>query len=96
MAELPDHPFCALKGCHSRSVDVVSYNGVMRKISDPEAHLARTDILEGRYPEGMSARCSWCGEVRPVIEGDFVPVKGWGTGPSRAFKCSGCERDSAA
>jgi hypothetical protein len=68
----------------------------MRKISDPEAHNARTDIIEGRFPPGMSARCAWCGKVKPVHEGEFKEVKAWGTGPSKAFKCSSCREDSAA
>ncbi len=76
--------------------DWISYNLVMRKISDPEAHSARTDIIEGRFPEGMSARCSWCRKVKPVAKGDFVAVRGWGTGPSRVFKCSDCDEESAA
>jgi hypothetical protein len=70
----------------------------MRRLSDPEAHRARTDLVEGRFPEGMNARCAWCRKVKPARDGDFVAVNVPGTGSTSMFKCSSCreEHDSAA
>jgi hypothetical protein len=62
----------------------------MRRLSDPEAHRARTDLLEGRFPEDMRARCAWCRSVRPAREGRFVEVNVPGTGHTSMFKCSTC------
>ena len=70
----------------------------MRRLSDSEAHRARTDLLEGRIPEDMQARCAWCRNVRPARAGAFVSVNVPGTGHTSMFKCSECQErhDSAA
>ncbi|MEA2476558.1 MAG: hypothetical protein QOF16_1675 [Actinomycetota bacterium] len=65
----------------------------MRKLSEPEAHRARTAIINGDYPEGMQARCGWCREVRSVDEGSFVDAARPGVGAARVFRCGECERD---
>jgi hypothetical protein len=62
----------------------------VRRLSDPEAHRARTDLLEGRIPADMNARCAWCRAVRPAREGRFVVVNVPGTGDTSMFKCSSC------
>ena len=64
--------------------------GPMRRLSDPEAHRARTDLLEGRIPADMNARCAWCRGVHPAREGRFVVVNVPGTGHTSMFKCSSC------
>lgn len=46
--------------------------------------------MDGNFPEGMEARCSWCGKVHPVSSGAFVSVRFSGMGPARVFKCSAC------
>lgn len=46
--------------------------------------------MDGNFPDGMQARCSWCGKVQPVGQGRFVLVRSLGTGPARVFKCAGC------
>jgi hypothetical protein len=48
------------------------------------------DLIEGRFPPGMQTRCSWCGKVKPVIEGEFVIHTVKGTGQTRFFRCSTC------
>ena len=65
----------------------------MRKLSEPEAHRARTAIINGDYPEGMQARCGWCGGVREVSEGSFVDAARPGVGAARVFRCENCEQD---
>ena len=65
----------------------------MRKLSDPEAHRARTAIVEGRFPEDMNARCAWCREVSPAREGKFIEVNVPGTGHTGMFQCSRCEQE---
>lgn len=62
----------------------------MRRLTEPEAHRARAAIIEGNFPEGMSARCVHCRAVKPVDEGDFVTVKVSGTGHMKMFKCAEC------
>ena len=71
----------------------------MRRLTEPQAHRARTDIIEGRFPEGLRARCAWCRSVAPADDGRFVDVDVPGTGATRGFKCGGClasEREGAA
>ncbi len=69
----------------------------MRKIKETEAHRARTAILEGNFPEGMKARCGWCGRVRDVTEGEFLDSELLAAGPGKVFRCSECsKRESAA
>ena len=70
----------------------------MRKLSDPEAHRARTDLVEGRFPEDMNARCAWCRNVRPARAGEFIEVNVPGTGHTSMFRCADCaqERQGAA
>lgn len=65
----------------------------MRKLSEPEAHRGRQAVINGEYPEGMQARCAWCGEVRPVIEGSFVGGARPGIGAARVFRCGECQKD---
>lgn len=65
----------------------------MRKLSEPEAHRARTAIIKGDYPEGMQARCGWCGEVRAIEEGSFVDAARPGVGAARVFRCEACVQD---
>jgi hypothetical protein len=67
--------------------------GKMRKIKETEAHRARTAILEGRFPEGMQARCAWCGKVGKVGEGEFVDRQITAAGPGKVFKCSECRQE---
>ena len=63
----------------------------MRKPTQPEAHRGRVALLEGRFPEGMKTRCSWCREIREVQEGSFVSVtEGRGGAETRFFKCDKC------
>jgi hypothetical protein len=66
----------------------------MRRLSDPEAHRARTALVEGRFPEDMNARCAWCRKVRPARDGAFVEVRIPGTGHTSMFRCAECERES--
>jgi hypothetical protein len=71
----------------------------MRRLTEPEAHRARAAIIEGEFPEGMSARCAWCRKVGAVAEGEFVAVNVPGTGATQVFRCGACldgERNSAA
>ncbi|MEA2505667.1 MAG: hypothetical protein QOH48_285 [Actinomycetota bacterium] len=68
----------------------------MRRLSEPEAHRGRMAIIEGRFPEGMTARCSWCGTVQPANDGEFLAIRIPGTGPSRVFRCGNCRNESAA
>jgi hypothetical protein len=53
-------------------------------------------IIEGRFPEGMTARCSWCGTVQLANDGEFLAIRIPGTGPSRVFRCGSCRDESAA
>lgn len=62
----------------------------MRRIRGPEAHNARMALIEGRFPDGMNARCSSCSEIRPVSEGEFVEVRLPGTGHTQVFRCAEC------
>jgi hypothetical protein len=71
----------------------------MRRLTEPEAHRARAAIIEGEFPEGMTARCAWCRKVAAVAEGRFVTVNVPGTGATSMFRCSEClggERQGAA
>lgn len=69
----------------------------MRKIKETEAHKARTAIIEGDFPEGMKARCAWCGRVREVSQGEFVDSSLLAAGPGKVFRCAECgNRESAA
>jgi hypothetical protein len=65
----------------------------MRKLSDPEAHRARTALVEGRFPEDMHARCAWCRDVHPAREGRFIEVNVPGTGQTSMFQCSDCDHE---
>ncbi|MEA2433321.1 MAG: hypothetical protein QOG54_778 [Actinomycetota bacterium] len=62
----------------------------MRKLTEPQAHRGRVAIIEGRFPEGMQARCAWCGKVEVVNEGEMVDTDRPGSGPSRIFRCASC------
>ncbi|MDQ3645628.1 MAG: hypothetical protein M3345_01680 [Actinomycetota bacterium] len=53
-------------------------------------------LIEGRYPPGMTVRCSRCSEVRPVEEGGFLSVKLTGAGMTQVFCCSDCRKHVAA
>jgi hypothetical protein len=69
----------------------------MRKIKETEAHKARTAIIEGNFPEGMKARCAWCGNVREVTDGEFLDSSLLAAGPGKVFRCSDChDKESAA
>lgn len=69
----------------------------MRKIKETEAHRARTAIIEGQFPEGMQARCAWCGNVREVTKGEFVDSSLIAAGPGKVFRCAECaDKESAA
>ncbi|MDQ3662655.1 MAG: hypothetical protein M3526_00585 [Actinomycetota bacterium] len=71
----------------------------MRRLTEPEAHRARAAIIEGDYPEGMTARCAWCRKIAAVSAGRFVSVHVPGTGATSVFKCPDClggEREGAA
>jgi hypothetical protein len=50
----------------------VKIEAAMRKLTEPQAHRGRVAIIEGRFPEGMQARCAWCGKVDEVAEGEMV------------------------
>jgi hypothetical protein len=68
----------------------------MRRITEPEAHHGRVDLIEGRFPPGMQTRCSWCGKVKPVTEGEFVLHTVKGTGETRFFRCATCAEAASA
>lgn len=71
----------------------------MRKLTEPQAHRGRVAVIDGEYPEGMKARCAWCGNVQPVDEGELVASRTKGDGPSRLYMCSDCldeRREGAA
>ena len=71
----------------------------MRRLTEPEAHRARAAIIEGDYPEGMTARCAWCRKIAAVSTGRFVSVHVPGTGATSVFKCPDCldgEREGVA
>ncbi|MFN2388138.1 MAG: hypothetical protein ABR575_00820 [Actinomycetota bacterium] len=53
-------------------------------------------LIEGRYPPGMTVRCSLCGEVRPVEEGGFLSMRLSGSGETQVFCCTACRPDIAA
>lgn len=72
------------------------YPGEMRRPTEPEAHRARVSVIEGEYPEGMRARCAWCGNIREVARGAFVDLPRRGDGPSKAFRCGECADTRAA
>ncbi len=65
----------------------------MRRLTEPEAHRARTAIIEGQFPQDMQARCAWCRRVETVGEGRFVAVEVPGTGHTQMFKCSSCLKE---
>jgi hypothetical protein len=55
------------------------------------------EIIEGRYPDGLKARCAGCSKVRLVVEGEMVDVpKAPSAGPARVFLCSDCLKSRAA
>jgi hypothetical protein len=62
----------------------------MRRLTDPEAHRQRVDVIEGRYPEGLKARCSVCESVAEINEGAMYEITPSALGPSRVFLCSDC------
>ncbi len=70
----------------------------MRKLTEPQAHRGRVAVIEGRYPEGMQARCVWCREVKDVNEGELVTAMTKGVGATHLFRCGDCleEREGAA
>lgn len=70
----------------------------MRKLTEPQAHAGRAAVIDGRYPDGMQARCAWCRRVSSVREGKLMDVRPSGDGPTRAFKCHRClgRKQSAA
>jgi hypothetical protein len=68
----------------------------MRRPTEPEAHRARVNLIDGNYPEGMKARCAWCGNVREVAQGAFVEMPRRTDGPARAFRCKDCADGRAA
>lgn len=63
----------------------------MRKLTEPQAHRGRVDVIEGRFPEGMKSRCAWCRNVVDVADGEFVELQRSAKGPSRVFRCSECK-----
>lgn len=63
----------------------------MRKLTEPQAHRGRVDVIEGRFPEGMKSRCAWCRNVFDVVEGEFVELERSAVGPSRVFCCASCK-----
>ena len=71
----------------------------MRRLRETEAHAARAALIEGQYPKGMQARCSFCARVEPVESGEMIEVNPTGLGPTKVFRCSACSEtreDSAA
>jgi len=68
----------------------------MRKLSEPEAHRARVEIMEGRFPPDMKTRCAWCSKVGLVSEGEFVARTVRGLGPTQFFMCSDCRDEASA
>lgn len=64
----------------------------MRKLTEPQAHRGRVDIIEGRFPPGMQSRCAWCEAVVAIEEGEFVEVKRSTQGAARIFRCNDCSR----
>jgi hypothetical protein len=55
------------------------------------------EIIEGQYPDGLTARCVACTKVRPVAEGEMVEVATVPSrGPARVFVCSDCLKSRAA
>ena len=69
----------------------------MRKLTEPQAHRGRVDVIEGRFPPGMKSRCAWCRAVASVEEGQFVDVKRSAQGATKLFKCPDClSRDESA
>jgi uncharacterized protein YlaI len=56
-------------------------------------------VIEGDFPEGMTARCAWCRRIEQVAEGEMIAARRPGSGAMRLFKCSDCqerEREGAA
>jgi DNA-directed RNA polymerase subunit RPC12/RpoP len=70
----------------------------VRKLTEPQAHRGRVAIIEGRFPEGMQARCAWCGKVALVEEGEMRDTSRHASGPARVFRCADCssKEESAA
>ena len=69
----------------------------MRRPTDAEAHRARSALIEGRYPDGMQARCASCGKVRSIAEGEMRDTgQSPSTGAQRYFVCAECVEASAA
>jgi hypothetical protein len=64
----------------------------MRRLTEPQAHRGRVDVIEGRFPPGMQSRCAWCGAITEVEKGAFVDVKRSADGAAKAFKCPDCLR----
>ena len=68
----------------------------MRKLTEPQAHRGRVAVIEGNFPEGMQARCAWCGDVQAVEEGQMLDTIRRGPGATHLFKCSKCLEEGAA
>jgi hypothetical protein len=62
----------------------------MRRLTEPQAHRGRVDVIEGRFPPGMRSRCAWCGSIAEAEKGEFVDVKPTAGGASKLFKCPDC------
>ena len=63
----------------------------MRKLTEPQAHRGRVDVIEGRFPPGMKSRCAWCRTVAEVTDGEFVELKRSAQGATRVFRCASCK-----
>ena len=68
----------------------------MRKLTEPQAHRGRVAVIEGNFPEGMQARCAWCGNVQGVEDGQLISPSLRGGGATRLFKCGKCLEEGAA
>lgn len=68
----------------------------MRRLTEPQAHRQRIEILEGRYPEGLKARCAKCERVTEANGGRFVVPKGNPFGTVQVFICSDCLEEAAS
>ena len=62
----------------------------MRKLTEPQAHRGRVAVIDGNFPEGMQARCAWCGQIEEIVEGEMVSARAGASGATRMFKCSRC------
>ena len=62
----------------------------MRRLTEPQAHRGRAAVIDGRYPEGMQARCVLCGKSQPIEKGKLVAGRARPNEPVRHFLCSNC------